>query len=55
MMGAKIFPLCHHYITGIDKWFQLTPIHKDDEVQGEILVEASIDTYSEVNASFLPP
>ena len=39
--------ICAHI--GIDKWFQLTPIHKDDEVQGEILVEMSIEQFGEVS------
>ena len=47
--------LCHVIVThaGIDKWFSLTPIHKDDEVQGEILVEISIEQFGEVSES--PP
>ncbi len=34
---------------GIDKWFPLTPIHKDDEVQGEVLVEMNIEQFGEVS------
>jgi hypothetical protein len=33
---------------GLDKWFPLTPISRDDEVQGEILVEFSLEYFTEV-------
>lgn len=34
---------------GVDKWFPLTPIHKDDEVQGEILIEINIEQFADVS------
>ena len=36
---------------GLDKWFPLTPISRDDEVQGEILVEMSLENFGEVHMS----
>ena len=39
----------HHINIGIDKWFPLTPISKDDSVQGEILVEMTMEQYTEVS------
>ena len=36
-------------ITGLEKWFPLTPISREDEVQGEILVETSLESYGEVS------
>ena len=43
----------HPCVAGIDKWIQLTPISKDDDVQGEVLVEMSMEpaTESEVQCS----
>ena len=43
-------------VTGIDKWIPLTPISKDDDVQGEVLVEMSMEpaTGSEVASSMHP-
>ena len=34
---------------GIDKWFPLKPIIKNEEIQGELLVEIMIDEYNEVS------
>ena len=33
---------------GLDSWFPLKPISKDDEIQGELLAEIMIDEYSDV-------
>lgn len=43
-------------VAGIDKWIPLTPISKDDDVQGEVLVEMSMEpaTESEVASSMHP-
>ena len=38
----------HYFILGIEKWFPLKPIIKDEEVQGDLLVEIMIDEFSEV-------
>ena len=40
--------LCCVTCVGVDQWFPLKPISKDDEIQGELLVEIMIDEYSEV-------
>ena len=50
----RILLLFHFYVAGIDKWIQLTPISKDDDVQGEVLVEMSMEpaTESEVQCSW---
>lgn len=32
---------------GLDKWFPLTPISRDDDVQGEILVEFALEYFGE--------
>ena len=34
---------------GLDKWFHLTPISRDDQVQGEILVETRLESFGEVS------
>ena len=41
---SKLFHPC---VSGIDKWIQLTPISKDDDVQGEVLVEMSMEPATE--------
>ena len=38
----------NYFILGIEKWFPLKPIIKDEEVQGDLLVEIMIDEFSEV-------
>ena len=37
------------FTLGIDKWFSLKPIIKNEEIQGELLVEIMIDEYNEVS------
>ena len=37
--------------TGIEQWFPLKPIIKDEEIQGELLVEVMLDEFSEVSIS----
>jgi hypothetical protein len=34
-------------ITGVEGWFPLIPITKDDEIQGDLLVEIMIDEYTD--------
>ena len=42
-------PLQPLLCVGVDKWFPLTPIHKDDEVQGEVLIEINIEQFGDVS------
>ena len=45
----EYLPLSNNYfILGIEKWFPLKPIIKDEEVQGDLLVEIMIDEFNEV-------
>lgn len=38
---------------GLDKWFPLTPISREDEVQGEVLVELGMEYHGEVRPSVI--
>lgn len=39
------------FTVGIEQWFPLKPIVKDEEIRGELLVEIMIDEYSEVGVA----
>ncbi len=41
--------VCLHVTLGLDKWLPLTPISRDDQVQGEVLVETRLESYGEVS------